>query len=297
MLAYGANACPDRLVDKGLDAWGAALLPAVGFGWATAWEARRSRTGAVPLTLVRAPGERLESWVLGLPVAALARLDASEGRGERYVLGCIGDVAVAARWRLPRALAYGPAGATRVLVGAGGRPLRHPTHDQRAAAAALEAGGREPRRVEGLPDAVPHGWPATPLEPLDLFVYGTLQPGGTYWPRIAGSVEVVGAARVAGRLTDTGRGWPAADLHLQRAPDEGGPVVHGTLLRPHDRSAAQRAIAGADLIEAEGDLFERVAVRAEGPDGEGWAAAYRWHPRRGGAPGRELPDGHWRVGD
>ena len=59
-----------------------------------------------------------------------------------------------------------------------------------------------------------------------LFVYGTLVPGAAAWSVLA--PWVVGAARadaVAGRLYDTGRGYPAATL---RAPAAG--VVHGSVV-------------------------------------------------------------------
>jgi gamma-glutamylcyclotransferase (GGCT)/AIG2-like uncharacterized protein YtfP len=291
VLAYGSNACPDRLIDKRLDR-DAVLLPASAWGWRTVWEARRSLTGAVPLTLVGAPGERLETWVLGLQRSDLDRLDRSEGRGSRYALGRTGDVAVAARWRLPRALAYGPGAATRVLATGTGSPLSCPPFDQRAARAALQHGRRH-RTVARLPLPAGDGWPHTPLEPLDLFVYGSLQPGGPYWPRIAADVAVVGPGRVAGTLTDTGRGWPAGALALGEEPDRGGVV--GTLLRPADRDAARRLLRTADAIEGEGRLFERVAVRVRDDRGSGWAAAYRWHPDQGPPPGERLADGRWPL--
>ena len=44
-----------------------------------------------------------------------------------------------------------------------------------------------------------------------LFVYGTLQPGDVRWPILAPYVADAGVAdRVAGRVHDTGRGYPAA---------------------------------------------------------------------------------------
>jgi gamma-glutamylcyclotransferase (GGCT)/AIG2-like uncharacterized protein YtfP len=268
VLAYGSNACPDRLVDKGLDEHGALLLPAVASGWAAAWEARRSSTGAVPLTLVPAPSNRLETWVLGLHPDDLQRLDASEGRGSRYVVGVVGDVAVAARWQLAGALAYGPAGMTRVLVDDDGTMMTHPPVGQAEAAARLDAGGGS-TVAPGLPEALDDAWPPRELRPLDFFVYGTLRPGEQRWSAIADLVDVVGEASVPGRVWSTGRGYPAAAF----SEDDDG-EVRGMLLRP--RGDGAEAYATTDAIEAEGELFARVAVRADGPDGPGWAAAYAW---------------------
>jgi gamma-glutamylcyclotransferase (GGCT)/AIG2-like uncharacterized protein YtfP len=283
VLAYGANACPARLIDKGLDRRGALLLPAAASGWVTAWEARRSATGAVPLTLVRAPGRRLQTWVLGLHPDDLDRLDSSEGRGSRYVLGEVGDIAVAARWHLRRALAYGPARETLVLAD-GDAILTHPEHAQAEAAATLESGG-ETATAQGLPASVEVGWPPTRLEPLDLFVYGTLQPGEVRWDAIAGLVDVVGSARAKGRLHATPYGWPAALF-----ADDNGTELFGTLLRP--RGDGADLYATTDAIE--GDLFDRVSIRVTGPEGPGWAAVYTWAGRD--VPGEVIAGGRWVAG-
>lgn len=289
LLAFGSNASPDRLVDKGLDRRGVLLLPADAWGWATAWEARRSTsTGAVPLTLVPAPGERLTTWVLGAHPADLERLDASEHRGRNYELGTVGDVTVAARWHLRRALAFGPARRTRVLTDPAGQPLTVPPHPQREAVRRLES-DRGTRPAEPLAERIPGAWPATPLDPVDLLVYGTLRPGGERWERIAGLVEVVGPASTPGRVWDTPMGWPAAVFD-----DGDASEVHGTLLRPRDPQAAAALYRCVDAIEAEGELFVRTAVRVATPDGrDGWAAAYRWHPDHGRPPGDEIEGGRW----
>lgn len=289
VLAFGSNASPDRLVDKGLDHRGALLLPADVWGWTTAWEARRSTsTGAVPLTLLPAPGERLTTWVLGVHPDDLDRLDASEFRGRNYELGSVGDVAVAARWHLRRALAFGPGPATRVLTDDDGRPLSAASHGQRDAVRFLEADAAA-RPADPLADRVAGGWPATPLDPLDLLVYGTLRPGEVRWEQIADLVEVVGPARARGRVWATPMGWPAAVFD-----DHAGHDVHGTLLRPRDPRAAAALYRRVDAIEGEGDLFVRIAVRVATEDGRDcWAAAYRWHPDRDLPPGAEIADGRW----
>lgn len=257
MIAYGANASPARLIAKGLDRFGALLLPAVVDGWTTAVEDRTAKHGEAPFTVVRAPGHRSRMWALGLHPADLGTLDLDEGRGDRYVVGSLGEAAVAARWRLAPALAYGPGPATRLRPG-------------------------ETAEVAALADP-PEGWPPTPLGDLDLFVYGTLQPDRVRWPLIADLVDVIGEASVAGTLVATPMRWPAA------LPDEGDGRIHGTLLRPRDPAAAIELYRRCDRIEDEGDLFERVAVRTD----SGWAATYRWHPARGRPPGEPIADGRW----
>lgn len=262
IVAYGGNASPQRLVQKGLDRFGALLLPAVVEGWATATEDRIAKHGAAPLTIVPRPGARLDTWVVGVHPTDLAALDVDEGRGERYIVGSLGDAAVAARWRLSPALAYGPAPRTRL------RPV-----DGTADGA------------PALPDPV-DDWPPTALTDLDLFVYGSLQPGEERWPIVADLVDVVGETSTAGTLIATPMGWPAAVLVDASAIGE----VHGTLLRPTDPDAADELYRRCDRVEDEGNLFERVAVRTD----LGWTAAYRWHPTRGRPPGDERPDGRWR---
>ena len=180
-LAYGANADPDRLRDKGLTAGGALLLPAVLVGWVTAFEQRRAGYGAVPLTLVPAPGKRVHTWVLGIPAAVVDELDRTEGRAPQgapsavvptagsarhappgtYQLGRVGRAEVAGGWALPDALAYLPGPSTRIQV-AGGTWRTWPESDQAAARAHLDAGGSsEPAPPVVAPVLGP--WPKTPL--------------------------------------------------------------------------------------------------------------------------------------
>ncbi len=123
---------------------------------------------------------------------------------------------------------------------------------------------------------------------LDLFAYGSLQPGGRYWSRIRTLVEVVGGATTSGRLVATPMGWPAATF-------EGDGVVHGTLLRPRTLDDAGPLYRIADQIEGEGRLFRRVVVQVQTGGGSGRAAAYEWHPRQGPPPGEVVADGRWRL--
>jgi hypothetical protein len=189
VVAYGANACPDRLVDKGLDRRGALLLPARVRGWAAAFEARITSYGAVPLTLVPTGDDRPhDTWVLGLHPDDLPTLDRTEGRVEvaagvtpvpvhrggdavdgpppgTYRLGRIGEVEVAGGLRLPVGLAYLPGPATSVQVVDGGWRT-WPASDQAEARAHVRSGGEHapaPQPADG--DVVTGPWPPTPLRP------------------------------------------------------------------------------------------------------------------------------------
>lgn len=182
-VAYGANADPDRLRDKGLAAEGAVLLPAVLPGWQPVFEARRTRYGSVPLTLLPAPGVRTATWVLGIPAALTGLLDRTEGRVDAadgasgpahpptgtdpppgtYRLGIVGDVEVAGDWLLRPGLAYLPGPAARVQV-TDGTWRTWPACDQAAARAHLEADG--PSRPAPQAGATVTGpWPAARLLP------------------------------------------------------------------------------------------------------------------------------------
>jgi hypothetical protein len=180
VVAYGSNASPGRLVDKGLDGRGAWLLPAVLDGWLTAFEDRATRYGSIPLTLVPHTGARIDTWVLGVHVDDLPALDRTEGRYPAdvvavddgtsappgaYRLGHVGEVVVADRWRLPDALAYLPGPRTRVQVTGEGAWRTWPRSDQATAAAHAASGGpaADPPPV---PAPVTGPWPETPLLPL-----------------------------------------------------------------------------------------------------------------------------------
>lgn len=183
-VAYGSNASPARLMDKGLTARGALLLPAVVRGWVAAFEGRRTGYGAVPLTLVPAPGAVTRTWVLGLVPAALVELDRTEGRvpghtpahvrpeaGDArfaapgtYQLGRVGDVEVAGRFVVRGAVAYLPGPATRVQVVAGGWRT-YPASDQADAARHVDEEGPT-FRAPSVGEVVLGPWPETVLEPL-----------------------------------------------------------------------------------------------------------------------------------
>ncbi len=307
-VAYGANASPDRLIDKGLDRRGALLLPARLAGWVPAFELRRTGYGAVPLTLVPDPARVTDTWLLGVHVDDLEVLDRSEGRvatgapdqrpGEEaddpvaappgtYVLGRVGEVAVAGRFRLADALAYlpGPWAAVQRLPDGDWRTW--PDHDQASASAHVEAGGPSaPAPQPAEPVLGP--WPPTPFDDLPLFVYGTLRPGDAAWEIVADVAEPIGEATVPGTLHDPGHGWPAAAL---TDPGAEAGAVHGVLLQPRSAGVAPDLVARADRYEGAPTLFRRVAVVASTPAGRRWAMAYTW--ARGTPPGSVIAAGRW----
>lgn len=285
-LAYGSNASPDRLVDKGLDLEGAILLPASVMGYVRAWEARRtSSTGAVPLTIVAVPGHRLDVHVLGVTVADAAVLDTSEGRGPNYALGHVGPVALAHRFLLEDALAYGPTATTRVLA-VNGAFATYPEFDQAAACRLLDTA--EPSTLPAAPlRAGGPSWPDTTLSDLPLFVYGTLQPNHERWRRISDLVDVVGPAETWGSLVNTVYGWPAATFG-----DRGR--VRGTLLAARYPEAAVELFAVCDDIEDVPRLFRRTTVRVWVGPRTSWAATYEWNAEQGAPPGSPVDDGTWR---
>jgi gamma-glutamylcyclotransferase (GGCT)/AIG2-like uncharacterized protein YtfP len=98
---------------------------------------------------------------------------------------------------------------------------------------------------------------------VDLFVYGTLVPGGRYYDEVARWVVAHRPARVTGRLYDTGFGYPAARFDTSNTG-----VVRGVVLTLRDA-----AVALARLDEFEGPEYERVDVRTE--SGE-VVATYQW---------------------
>ena len=125
-----------------------------------------------------------------------------------------------------------------------------------------------------------------------LFAYGTLVPGGTYWDVIAASVVATRHARVPGRLFDTGRGYPAATFreHGGTTTTTGGPtaagapvVVEGVVL-----SLAPEEHLWARLDAFEGDEYERLQVRTEAGDA---VFTYHWRaPLDGFVP---IAGGRW----
>ena len=118
--------------------------------------------------------------------------------------------------------------------------------------------------------------------PPRLFVYGTLMPGEPLWPALAVFAVAWAEVTAAGRLFDTGHGYPAVRFDLA------GDVVPGVLVAlDPDRLAA--AIGVLDEIEEEGRLYRRVQVSTS--DGPAWA--YEWLGPTTGL--MVLPDGWPRT--
>lgn len=116
---------------------------------------------------------------------------------------------------------------------------------------------------------------------MDLvFVYGTLMPGEPLWPVLAPYALSWRDATAAGRIWDTGRGYPAVRF------DVAGEVVPGVLVTL-DPGQAPAAIAALDEVEEVGELYRRVEVAAAGA--RAWA--YEW---LGPTDGLEPLPGGWR---
>ena len=113
-----------------------------------------------------------------------------------------------------------------------------------------------------------------------VFVYGTLMPGEPLWPVLAPYAVSWRDATAAGRIWDTGRGYPAVRF------DVPGDVVPGVLVTL-DPGRAPAAIAVLDGVEEEGSLYRRVEVVASG--GRAWA--YEW---LGPTDGLDRLPGGWR---
>lgn len=114
-----------------------------------------------------------------------------------------------------------------------------------------------------------------------LFVYGTLAPGNEAWPVLEPWVIDDGLSdAVAGRLFDTGRGYPAA---IFGPPAEG--LVHGTVVTFHPERAPSALVA---LDRYEGREYQRVAVRTiAGVE----VATYAWIAALDDC--RHVVSGHW----
>lgn len=116
---------------------------------------------------------------------------------------------------------------------------------------------------------------------LHLFVYGTLRPGDVRWPLLRRFVVDEGAGdTVAGRLFDTGLGYPAAVF--------GGP---GTIVGRTYELRADLLATALDELDAEEDtvlgLYRRTTV-VTGRGRDAWAYAYG-----SGLDLRPIPSGDW----
>ena len=101
--------------------------------------------------------------------------------------------------------------------------------------------------------------------PPRLFVYGTLMPGERLWPALAPFAVAWHEATAAGRIWDTGHGYPAVRFEVS------GDAIPGVLVAL-DPPRLAAAIKMLDEIEDEGVLYRRVEVSTSG--GPAWA--YEW---------------------
>lgn len=105
-----------------------------------------------------------------------------------------------------------------------------------------------------------------------LFVYGTLLPGEERWEVL--ERFVVGDGRVdtvAGRLFDTGEGYPAASFDVDAA--SGAPRVAGQVFELADATLAEALEVLDEVEDAVLGLYRRVRVDTDG-GWRAWAYAY-----------------------
>ncbi|MFD0666086.1 gamma-glutamylcyclotransferase family protein [Ramlibacter sp. MAHUQ-53] len=145
---------------------------------------------------------------------------------------------------------------------------------------------------------------APPAHPRAFFVYGTLLRGEPNHRVIARlGLAGVRAARVRGRLFDTGEGYPAMLAPLEPragqggdAPAQGAGVVAGELMVPADLAAALRDLDALEEFFGPGDphnLYERREVEADTGEGapvRAWAYLYV-----GTARLVPIPSGDWKA--
>ncbi|MDQ3947103.1 MAG: gamma-glutamylcyclotransferase [Actinomycetota bacterium] len=107
-------------------------------------------------------------------------------------------------------------------------------------------------------------------------------PGQPRWPHLRSYAVSWEPATAAGRLWDTGRGYPAANF------DRADSQIPGVAVLLRD-DAAEAAIRLLDEIEGEGSLYRRVEITTS----TGEALSYEWLGATDGL--RPLPGG-WPPG-
>ncbi|GAA2825011.1 gamma-glutamylcyclotransferase family protein [Crossiella cryophila] len=250
VLTYGSNRCPSKItwLRENLRLPGpVVVLRAHCADLAAVWASGfRLRDGARPATLAAMPGVTETHAVWLATPEQLRVLDVVEGRGERYRLARVhtGRVTLGTGAHLDGVLAYVARGEVREPLLVDGEPVRCQELSQ---AAARELTG-EPGSC-GLAVTEITGDPDPGLWPDRVFVYGTLQPGGSAWslaaPLVGGTPRRV---RVPGTLYDTGEGWPG--LRIDPAGE-----VPGWLLPLADPVAALPV-----LDEYEGTEYRRIRL-------------------------------------
>jgi gamma-glutamylcyclotransferase (GGCT)/AIG2-like uncharacterized protein YtfP len=257
LLSYGSNRNPTKItwLRRALGLTGpVVVLRARTEGLAAVWASGfRARDGQRTSVLGAAPGaaEQHALW-LATP-DQVAVLDRCEGRGDRYRLARLGTGAVHTDdgMRIEAPWCYLGRSAIRRPLLVGGRPVRCTDLGQ---AAALHLDG-VPAPDDGLAAVTVEGAPHPDEWPAALFVYGTLRPGKPAWPLLAGhAVGRPRAATVAGRVCDTGLGYPALI-------SGGDAIACGQLIAVRDPVALLRR-----LDRYEGRDYRRIRVTAT-PDG------------------------------
>ena len=116
-----------------------------------------------------------------------------------------------------------------------------------------------------------------------LFVYGTLQPGDVRWPILQPYVAGNGIAdEVAGRVYDTGRGYPAAIF------GEHGTIFGRTFQLREDRIAEALTSLDEEERSVPGGYRRVVVTTAAGT--RAWAYQYG-----GGLELAPIVSGSWKL--
>lgn len=118
---------------------------------------------------------------------------------------------------------------------------------------------------------------------LDLFVYGTLQPGDVRWPILAPFADGEGTPdSVGGHVYDTGLGYPAAVF------GDDGTIVGRTYRLRRDRVDAALAALDEEEFSVPGGYRRVIVTTHRGV--EAWAYEYG-----GGLELTRLDDGDWSA--
>lgn len=265
VLAYGSNLNPGELERLSVER-AIVVLRAMVIGAAAAYCTSQRADGQYPAGLVSVdPGHVEVHGVVLLDPESCAALDRKEGADHPWGAYARGTVAGITH-RVGVVFEDGSQMVGRVPVylqshretaARAGWPVLLADIDQHAFA--------EQNGVTPFPGTGAHGLDFQPsdgllplrTEPLPVFVYGTLRPGGTRYGHIEGGVSRHEPARLRARLVPTGADYPGLELS---GPERG--LVDGVLLHPHAAGLAGW-LRWLDRIEAHPTLFRRVLCRVE----------------------------------
>jgi gamma-glutamylcyclotransferase (GGCT)/AIG2-like uncharacterized protein YtfP len=278
VLAYGSNRNPSKIswlrAELGLRG-PVVVLRARTDGISAVWaHGLRVVDDQRPAVLAAAPAMREEHSVWVATGRQLDVLDVCEGRGSgRYRL---------ARLHTGRVTTEDGAVLDDVLAYLGNAEIRRPMLVDGAMVRCSAVGQTAARALTGDP-ASGDGLDATTVVgnpdpwPSRLFVYGSLQPGGRAWGRLAPALDgEPRRATLPGTLLDTGFGYPA----MVRHPGSGVP---GWVVPVRDPAALLPAL---DAYEGPG--YVRVRVVVPGTGEVCWS--YVW---TAGVDGFRILDGGW----